>query len=79
MTDEEMTEFGEDYLKTSMRYRTSRPYFIDKCPNFAHIGFIKTILPCKIINAKRHPLDSWEQFIRNYFIKVSLGAMTSLK
>ena len=60
MTDKEKVDFGEDYLKTSLRYRTDKPHFIDKMPNnFAHIGFIKTILPnAKIINAKRHPLDS---------------------
>ena len=71
MTDEEMTEFGEDYLKTSMRYRTDRPYFIDKMPNnFAHIGFIKTILPnAKIINAKRHPLDSCVSSFKQLFYK----------
>ena len=71
MTDEEKIEFGEDYLKTSMRYRTDKPYFIDKMPNnFAHIGFIKTILPnAKIINAKRHPLDSCVSSFKQLFYK----------
>ncbi|MCH1530610.1 MAG: sulfotransferase [Gammaproteobacteria bacterium] len=71
MTDEEKIDFGEDYLKTSMRYRTDKPHFIDKMPNnFAHIGFIKTILPnAKIINAKRHPLDSCVSSFKQLFYK----------
>jgi len=71
MTDEEKIEFGEDYLKTSMRYRTDKPHFIDKMPNnFAHIGFIKTILPnAKIINAQRHPLDSCVSSFKQLFYK----------
>lgn len=71
MTDEEKTEYGESYLKTSKRYRTDKPRFIDKMPNnFAHIGFIKTILPnAKIINAKRHPLDSCVSSFKQLFYK----------
>ena len=71
MTDEEKIEYGESYLKTSKRYRTDKPRFIDKMPNnFAHIGFIKTILPnAKIINAKRHPLDSCVSSFKQLFYK----------
>ena len=71
MTDEEKTEYGESYLETSKRYRTDKPRFIDKMPNnFAHIGFIKTILPnAKIINAKRHPLDSCVSSFKQLFYK----------
>ena len=71
MTDEEKTEYGESFLETSKRYRTDKPRFIDKMPNnFAHIGFIKTILPnAKIINAKRHPLDSCVSSFKQLFYK----------
>ena len=71
MTDEEKIEYGESYLETSKRYRTDKPRFIDKMPNnFAHIGFIKTILPnAKIINAKRHPLDSCVSSFKQLFYK----------
>ena len=36
------------------------PFFIDKMPNnFIHVGWIKMILPhAKIINTRRHPMDS---------------------
>lgn len=71
MTDNEKIEFGESYLETSKRYRTNKTHFIDKMPNnFAHIGFIKTILPnAKIINAKRHPLDSCVSSFKQLFYK----------
>ena len=60
MSDEELVAYGEDYLHTTMRYRSNKPFFIDKMPNnFANIGFLKMILPnAKIINAQRNPLDS---------------------
>ena len=39
---------------------TDRPFFTDKLPNnFSHVGLAHLILPnAKIINARRHPLDS---------------------
>jgi len=51
---------GEDYLSNTEKYRTDKLFFIDKNPNnFAFIGAIKLAIPnAKIINAKRHPLDS---------------------
>jgi tetratricopeptide (TPR) repeat protein len=51
---------GEEYLKTTEKYRTDKLFFIDKNPNnFTFIGAIKLAIPnAKIINAKRHPLDS---------------------
>ncbi len=60
MSAEELVAYGEDYLKTTKRYRSNKPFFIDKMPNnFANIGFLKMILPnAKIINAQRNPLDS---------------------
>ena len=51
---------GQEYLKTTEKYRTDKLFFIDKNPNnFTFIGAIKLAIPnAKIINAKRHPLDS---------------------
>jgi len=71
MTDEELIEFGESYLTTTKKYRTNKNYFIDKMPNnFAHIGFLKMILPnAKIINAQRNPLDSCISSYKQLFYK----------
>ncbi len=51
---------GREYLDTTTKYRTDKLFFIDKNPNnFTFIGAIKLAIPnAKIINAKRHPLDS---------------------
>lgn len=53
--------YGQQYLEAARRHRkTKRPFFTDKMPNnFPLIGFAKLILPnAKIINARRHPLDT---------------------
>jgi tetratricopeptide (TPR) repeat protein len=51
---------GSEYIERTRRHRGDRPYFTDKNPNnFAHVGLLHMILPnAKIINARRHPLDS---------------------
>ena len=52
---------GEEYLRRSERHRDlGLAHFTDKLPNnFVHAGFISLILPnAKIINARRHPIDS---------------------
>ncbi len=51
---------GEQYLERTGKYRRGRPLFIDKNPNnFLYAGLLKLILPnAKIINARRHPMDS---------------------
>jgi tetratricopeptide (TPR) repeat protein len=52
---------GLEYLDGAKRYRiTDKPIFTDKLPNnFRFIGFLHLILPnAKIINARRHPLDT---------------------
>jgi len=56
----EWRELGEEYLKRTMRHRSGIPYFTDKMPNnFPSIGLIHVMLPnAKIIDARRHPLDS---------------------
>jgi tetratricopeptide (TPR) repeat protein len=53
-------QIGSDYLQRTLKYRQGAPYFIDKNPNnFVYAGLIQLILPnARIINARRHPLDS---------------------
>ena len=61
LSNEELARLGADYLERTERHRREgAPRFTDKMPNnFAHIGLLSLILPnAKIINAKRHPLDS---------------------
>lgn len=54
------TNLGDQYIERTRKFRSDRPVFIDKNPNnFVYAGLIKLILPnAKIINARRHPLDS---------------------
>ncbi len=51
---------GDEYLSSTEKYRTGKKYFIDKNPNnFIFTGALRFAIPnCKIINARRHPLDS---------------------
>jgi tetratricopeptide (TPR) repeat protein len=52
---------GLKYLNEAKRYRmTDKPVFTDKFPNnYPFVGFLHLILPnAKIINARRHPLDT---------------------
>ena len=52
---------GLEYLDGAKRYRmTDKPIFTDKLPNnFLFIGLLHLMLPnAKIINARRHPLDT---------------------
>ena len=61
LEDSELEQLGSEYLERTKRHRVSEaPRFTDKMPNnFAHIGLLSLILPnAKIINARRHPLDS---------------------
>jgi tetratricopeptide (TPR) repeat protein len=57
---DEFDELGGEYIERTRRHRGDRPFFTDKNPNnFVHVGFLHLILPnAKIINARRHPLDS---------------------
>ena len=57
---EQWTTFGRNYLNSTKKYRTNKLFFIDKNPNnFTYVGALKLALPnAKIINARRHPLDS---------------------
>ncbi len=58
LSPEQLTEFGEEYLRDTQIHRQGAAYFIDKMPNnFRHIGLIKLILPnAKIIDAGREPM-----------------------
>jgi hypothetical protein len=53
--------YGQQYIEETRRHRqTEKPFFTDKLPNnFPHVGLLHLVLPnAKIINARRHPLDS---------------------
>ena len=60
LAPERLAALGEHYLESTRRHRSGAPHFTDKMPNnFAHVGLISLILPnAKVINARRHPLDS---------------------
>jgi len=62
---------GEAYLKSTMRYRTGKPFFIDKMPNnFPSVGLLQVILPnAKVVDARRHPLDSCLGSYKQLFFK----------
>lgn len=67
-----LSAFGDDYLQRTERHRElGRPRFTDKMPNnFAHVGFLQLILPnAKIIDARRHPLDSCLGSFRQLFAR----------
>lgn len=67
----ELAALGQQYIDTTARYRKGAPYFTDKMPNnFASIGLIASILPnAKIVNARRHPLDSCMGCFKQLFYK----------
>ncbi len=54
------SHIGQEYLKRTARYRQGAPFFVDKNPNnFIFAGVVKLAMPnAKVINARRHPLDS---------------------
>ncbi len=63
---------GEEFIeRTRVQRRTSKPCFIDKMPNnFAHVGFIRLILPnAKIIDARRHPMACCFSNFKQHFAK----------
>ena len=51
---------GREYIRRTERFRAGAPFFVDKNPNnFLFTGVLKLAMPnAKIINARRHPLDS---------------------
>lgn len=60
LSADEWHKIGADYIESTTKYRAGAAHFIDKNPNnFTFIGLIRLALPsAKIINARRHPLDS---------------------
>lgn len=58
LSDDELRDFGEEFIRDTRIHRKDAPFFIDKMPNnFRHIGLIHLILPnAKIIDARRHPM-----------------------
>jgi tetratricopeptide (TPR) repeat protein len=62
---------GENYIDRTMQFRSGHPNFIDKNPNnFEFIGLLGLALPnAKIINARRHPLDSCFGTYKQLFAK----------
>ena len=64
--------YGQRYLEDAARHRfTERPFFTDKMPNnFPLLGLAHLILPnAKIIDARRHPLDSCLGCYKQLFAK----------
>lgn len=53
-------DMGSEFIQRTQKYRSGTPRFIDKNPNnFIYTGLLHLMLPnAKIINARRHPLDS---------------------
>ncbi|HEX6259811.1 MAG TPA: sulfotransferase [Woeseiaceae bacterium] len=51
---------GREYLESTRKHRSGAPFFIDKNPNnFVFAGLVRLAIPnAKIINARRHPVDS---------------------
>jgi tetratricopeptide (TPR) repeat protein len=60
LSADEWRRIGGDYIESTEKYRAGAAYFIDKNPNnFIYVGLLRLALPnAKIINARRHPLDS---------------------
>jgi tetratricopeptide (TPR) repeat protein len=72
MSPAQMRDLGEAYLgRTRIQRKTDKPFFIDKLPNnWAHIGFIRLILPnAKIIDARRHPLGCCFSNFKQHFAR----------
>ncbi len=72
LSADERRTLGEEYLaRTRIQRKSDKPRFIDKLPNnWAHIGFIKAILPsAAIIDARRHPLDCGVSNFRQHFAR----------
>jgi hypothetical protein len=71
LEEEQAAALGKGYIESTMRYRSGKPHFIDKMPNnFPSIGLLHLILPnAKVINARRHPLDSCLGSYKQLFFK----------
>ncbi len=59
LPEEQLAQFGEDFIESTRIHRADAPFFTDKMPNnFRHVGLIHLILPnATIIDARRNPMD----------------------
>lgn len=66
----ETRRLGEDYLARAASHRHGKqPLFLDKMPNnWAHLGFIRLILPrARVIDVRRHPMAcGWSNYRQLY-------------
>jgi hypothetical protein len=72
LTRRDFAAYGKEYLRQVARHRVlGTPYFVDKMPNnFIHVGWIKLVLPkARIINTRRHPMDSLLGVYKQLFAK----------
>jgi len=72
LTSKDWHGYGREYIEDSARYRTTnKPFFTDKLPNnFPLVGLLHLILPnAKVINARRHPMDSCLGAYKQLFAK----------
>ncbi|MEQ1541815.1 MAG: sulfotransferase [Novosphingobium sp.] len=72
LTGEQLARQGEEFLRrTRIQRKTDRPFFIDKLPNnWAHVAFIRLILPkARIIDARRHPLGCCFSNFKQHFAR----------
>ncbi len=71
LKSQDFEDLGKEYIEKTMHHRTGTPYFIDKMPNnFPAIGFLHAVLPnAKVIDARRHPLDSCFGTFKQLFAK----------
>lgn len=66
----DFVRLGEAYVKSTRPFTGHTPQFIDKLPlNYLYAGLIHLALPnAKIINLKRHPLDTCYAIYKQLFI-----------
>ena len=71
LNHEAIAALGEQYIERTQRHRAGAAHFTDKMPNnFSHIGLIQLMLPnAKIIDARRHPLDTCMGCFKQHFAK----------
>ncbi|MDX1405696.1 MAG: sulfotransferase [Woeseiaceae bacterium] len=64
-------DLGKEYIERTRHHRKGAPFFTDKMPNnFPHVGLLHLILPnAKVIDARRHPLDSCFGTFKQLFAK----------
>ena len=71
ITENELKELGERYIKKRKYTHENNRFIVDKLPhNFLFAGFIHLILPdAKIIHCRRNPIDTCKSIFTNHFTK----------